>query len=644
MHFDSWAIWFYIVCLATFLAASLADLNGSSIGVFPEVLHHGAPASLLAGSPKPIRMDEWGYHTPFILYQSLRPDRFAVASSPVGDHSVSLLASVPVAHISTLFRPQFWSFFFLPVDYAFAVYWQFKALFLLTGIFTFFLLLTGSTFSSIVGALWYFFSGFTQWCYSWPFPIPEMVGLICFVMVFACYLSVGRSGPALALISLAAAACAINFGMCVYVPHLVPLIWLAVLFFFAWCVAKAPLIFRREQAGLRLLCIALAIALVTFVGIIVYFDARSAIIGIANTVYPGKRVFSPPTNWLPFFMTHFLNWTETEVHFPHQLQNICEGSGFLWLAPVTFFCIARLRLSKFQKIALIALWSWSAMLLAWLLGAMPVKMGKFLGLTLTGGTRANAALGLANIAIVMLCVACLVRMPALDKPRTAPWGLVGRVLGVLSVIFTLLVLTNYSMGHFYSHREVWFASAITTILVILILEGRRILFACALLIPLVVAFGLVNPIERGVDVFTSSDLYKLVHSNKQLLESEWIVFSEDMHSPKFLAAIGCRVYNGFRYLPDIDRFALFQSKGYDLKVLNTDAHVRAHPLNPDAPSSLEQLGLEEERWNVSPSDPLLKELGIKYAAFADQPPATIASRLIPLGNGPIDHFWLYRIP
>lgn len=644
IEFDAWAIWFYAICVALFLVASLADLNGSSVDIFSEVLHHGPPVHPLLGSAKVIRMGEWGYYTPFILNQSLRAHRFEVESSQLGDHSVALLGGLPVAHYSTLFRPQFWSFFILPVDYAFAVWWQFKALLLLTGIFTLLLLLTRSTFCSITGALWYFFSGFTQWCYSWPEVIPEMVGLICFVMVFACYLTVGRSAFALTLTSLAAAACAINFGMCAYLPHLVPLTWLAVFLFASWCVAKAPLIFRREQAGLRISCIAFAIGLVTLIGIGVYFDTRTAVIGIANTVYPGKRVFSASSNWIPFYMTHFLNWAESDVHVPHQFPNICEASGFLWLAPVTLFLMARLALSKFQKMALIALWCWSAMLLAWLFLPIPIKIGQFLGLTLTGATRANSALGLANIVIVMLCIGSMVRTPALEGARSALWGLAGRTLGVLCVVSTLLVLTNYSMGHYYSQGEVVFASVLTTILAVLILEGRAILLACALLIPLAVKFGPVNPMQRGLDVFTRSEFYRLVQTNKELLHSQWIVYSEEMHAPKFLAAVGCQVYNGFRYLPDIDHFALFESKGYDLRMLNTDAHLIARPLNPNTHSSLEQLGLELERWNVSPSDPLLKQLGIQYAAFAERPPATISSRLISLRDRPIDNFWLYRIP
>ncbi len=510
-------------------------------------------------------MDEWDFHTPAILNEALRAHRFEVQSSALGNHSVALIGNVPVAHISTIFRPQFWGFFVLPVDYAFAVYWQFKALLLLTGLFTWLLLLTHSTLCSITGALWYFFSAYTQWSYSWPSLLPEMVGLICFVMVCACYLTIGRNAIGLALAALAGATCAINFGMCAYLPQLFPLAELALFFFAAWCIAKRELIFRGDGAGLRMLCATLSIALIAVIGIVVFLQLRTAIAGIANTTYPGKRVFAGASASPQVYISHFLNWKETETHVPAQLPNICEASGFLWLAPVTLFCIGRLMFSRLQKFAFATLWCWSLIMLGWLLFPIPGRIGKFLGLTLTGATRSDAALGLANIAIVMLCVACIGKRNGGFSRWTAGLASAASTLGIFGVIFTLVFLTNGLMSGFFSLREMLFAAAFATAAAMLILEGRKALFACLLVVPLAVKFGGVNPIERGVTVFTNSKLYSFVHADKALLESEWIVFSEEMHSPEFLGGVGCQVYNGLHYLPDIDHFALFRSAGWDIE-------------------------------------------------------------------------------
>jgi hypothetical protein len=363
IRFDSYAIWFYALCLAGFIVSGLADLNGSSIGVYNSV-GEGAPASILLGAPRAIRSDEWVYYTPDILNQSLRPDRFAVEHTQRGDHDASLIDNIPVKHVSTLFRPQFWPFFVLPVDYAFAFYWQFKALVLLLGVFTWLLLVTRSTFWSITGSLWCFFSPITQWCYSWSSELPEMIGLGCFAAVLFCFLTVGKNTRALIIAAWAFATCAIDLALCAYVPHLLPLAWLIVFFVAMWCVISRKAIFQRQYFGPRVLMILAAFLVIGIIGATVYSDLAVAIHGIENTEYPGKRLYAGASLSFQYFTSHFMQWTDTETHFPPALGNICEGSGCLWLAPITLLLAGRLSLTKFQKAALAALWCFSLLVLA----------------------------------------------------------------------------------------------------------------------------------------------------------------------------------------------------------------------------------------------------------------------------------------
>jgi len=50
------------------------------------------------------------------------------------------------------------------------------------------------------------------------------------------------------------------------------------------------------------------------------------------------------------------------------------------------------------------------------------------------------------------------------------------------------------------------------------------------------------------------------------------------------------------------------------------------------------------RLSVSPLDPRLRSLDVRYAAFVSPPPVTVASRLKPLAAGPVSGFWLYALP
>jgi hypothetical protein len=640
MQFDSYAIWFYFACLVLFLCASLADLNGSSIAMYSSAYGHGAPQKIWLGAPRPSRSDEWSYSTPDILNQSLRAHRFRTGDSALGGHSVALVGNIPVRHFSTVFRPQFWAFFLLPVDYAFAVFWQCKALILLTGVFTWLLLITRSTFWAATGSLWYFFSPFTQWAYSWPTGLPEMVGLVCFIMVLTCYLTVGRNKVALFSAAFAAAACAINFALCAYLPHMVPLFWLAVFFFLGWCVYARRLILTRPARASRILALTLAVCIVGGVGLSVFIHLRPALIAIANTSYPGMRVF-PPQNTLPFlFTTHFMQWTETERSVPPVLGNLSEGSGFLWLAPATLFCFRRMTLSAMQKFVLGSLWAFSCLILAWLLLPVPAVLGKILALDRTAGPRTFLALGLANVGIVALTAASTRRFQFRNTGTALAYY--ACVAGLCSaILFFALRATNEKLGLFFTMGAVLFATFFVAGLITLLVSGRKVGLALALVIPQALLFGTVNPVERGVGVFTSSELYKFVRRNPELLNGKWILFSGAVVGSAFLAATGCDVYTGDHYLPDIDHFPLFAQTGLDPAAFNRLGYLDAHPIPPNEKTSVEFF-VPVVRWKVSPADPILPQIGIRYVAFDQPPPAAWVSKLVPISSRPIDGFWLYR--
>jgi hypothetical protein len=643
IQFDSLAIWFYALCLAMFVFAIAADLNGSSIGMYS--VRHGRDPSTWIGSPKWVRADEWNIQTPDILNQSLRGRRFNVEDSVIGGHGTALVGNLPVWHISTLFRPQFWSFFVLPLDYAYATYWQCKALILVAGIFTWLLLVTRCSIWAIAGALWYFFSPFTQWTYSWASRLPEMVGLICFTMVFACYLTIGRKPVALALAALGAAGCGIDFGMCAYLPHLIPLFWLFVLFMVFWCIGARELIFKKELAGRRVLALIAALVLTGAVGLTVYSDARGAVAGIANTSYPGKRLFSGGNLPLQALTSHFFAWTETEKHFPPALANISEASGFLWLAPATLFCLGKLALSRFQKFAMLSLWCAFLFLLAWLLLPIPARIGTILALNRTAASRCLPALGLANIAIVAICMASHTRKSAVDRQPLYKMESLLRIAGVFLVLLTILLLTNESLNSYFARSELLLASVVATAFVVLMFRGSKIALALALVIPQALVFGAVNPTERGLGPITSSALYNYIRHHTQLLDAKWMLFTDDTMAFGFFNATGCEAYNGLRYLPDIDHFPLLASRGLNVQLLNSAGFLLAHPLEDPKTKSYVEMGAPTViRWSVSPLDPVLKQIGIGYVAFTSKPSPAISSQLIPLTSGPLDNFWLYRLP
>jgi hypothetical protein len=640
-RFDAGALWFYLSCVAVFGTAAIWNLNGSSTGVYASWFRYGPGDGLLLGTPRGIRTDEFFHHTPTVLNQALRADRFARERTALGNHSVGLLSNIPIRHAAAVFRPQFWAFFVAPAEHAFSFFWQFKGFLLLTGVFTWLLLVTRNSFLSAAGALWYFFSPFTQWGYSWPSLLPEMVGLLCMVMVCVCFLAVGRHPLALVLAAAAGAGCTVNFVLCGYLPHLIPLAWLAVFFLTGWGVASRRFVFRREDRGRRATAILGAVLVAAIAGILVYADLREAMAALANTVYPGKRSLPGGMNLsLPALLSHFLQWTETEHHFPPAMSNICESAGFLWLAPVPLLCWRRLRFRKADLPLLAALWCALVFLVVFMVFPVPKEIGRLFGMDRTYSTRCLPAAGLANIAAVVLCLARGDRRKQAPEPRLA-----GGILGLAAtfVLFLgLLVASNASLGWFFSWPEVLFSASLGALLIVLLLGRRAREFAVALLVPHILLFGATNPVQRGLPVITSSELAAFTRSDPGLLRGKWLVYSDSLAPAGFFVSAGLDVYGGLRHLPDIDHFGLFAARGLDVAVANRAGYLTAHLIGADERSRFQLVSIEVVQWHVAVSDPLLDQIGIRYVAFDQRPSAVDASRLIPLSDSPISTFWLYR--
>jgi hypothetical protein len=633
--FDGLSIWFYTGCLALFLVNVACDLNGSSMAFNTLAIHQYGEQQVIAGTPKEVRSDEWDFVSPYMFYQSFRPNHFDAEDTPFGKYDTSLMGNVPVRHITTLFRPQYWGFFTLPLDYAFSFFWQMKWLWMVTGVFTILLVLTGSSTLSATGALWLFFSGFTQWTYSWPSMLPEMCGTFCFVLVFAMYLTVGTRRWVLAICSLLLAACAVNFALCAYLPHLIPYFWVGVFVFGGWLYSRWNSIFRQENRGARWIAIAAAVVLTSAAMGVFYRDAAQSIVGISATVYPGHRSEMGGSFTLGDFASHFFGAVENERRYPSHMGNVCEAAGFLWLAPVTLLCWGAIRsLSRERKTLLACLWMGALLIVGWDLLPIPVAIGRWLMLDKTYPQRTLPALGFLNVAIVMLVLSAPEhrRQPSLDMKLLFSGG----------IAFLGLAMANTASGNMFSLREVVVFGLWLTFVVAYLWNVSPRAFATAVLLPSFWFFSLINPVSRGIGAVTESQLFQFTEAHKELRAGKWLVLSPD-HRFGIFAACGLNSYVGPHYLPKIEDFHVFQSHGVNIKDMNSGGTLIAKPLPPGTKSFIVSRFPGDQDWSVNPADPLVKDLGIRYIAFDRAPDPALLNGLTPLSATPVSGFWLYEL-
>ena len=317
---------FYTCLILYVVVMTMFGLHGSSI----TFLAHYFPTSdaSLIGTPKEVRVDEWGLHTLAILHQAFRPSAFAAQDSSVGPGYASLLANIPVWHITAIFRPQFWGFFVLPIEQAFALYWQFKTLLLLGGVFTLLHLLTRDMALSATMSLFFFFSPHIQWAFSWASLLPEMIGLACLAAALLCYITVSRHLPLMFAAAVTTGVCAVDFALCVYPPHQIPIAWVAVAIVASWVIANRHVIFDLPWIRWRLCALAVVLLIIIIGMTSFWFDAKDAIVTAANTTYPGQRRVDGGTFDPSVLLSHFLDFWKTEAN-SLTLSNICEAPGFL---------------------------------------------------------------------------------------------------------------------------------------------------------------------------------------------------------------------------------------------------------------------------------------------------------------------------
>ena len=626
-------VWFCLICCAVVLAFTLADLNGSSAGVYSD-LGLGPKANILLGHSRAIRFDEWASQTPAALNQVLKVNPLTPRDSTVGGHDISLTANLPVRDVVVLFRPQLWPFFFLPLTFAFAAYWYFKALLVVLGVFAFLLVVTRSTLWAITGSLWYFFSPFMQWCYSWPSGLPEMIGSLCIAIVCACYLSVGRNRLAICVSAALLAASAINFVMCAYLPHLIPLAWLAVLFCIFWFVGQRDVILTRERAWWRAVAAFCALAVIGSIGWHVYSELRPAIAAVAATEYPGERKYAGGMLPLQNLLSQFFEWNESAWHYPRTMANICGAAGCLWLAPLGLLAFGKVKLEKSQRWPLVGLLAASFLLLAWALLPVPASAGAPLGLDLVQGNFLVPALGLANVAIFCLVVS-RIRRPLLQRA-----ALPASVL-ILAIMLLVLHWTNIKLNGYFPLDALLIAASAVAVLSYVFFRAWHKALAFLLVVPQALILGQANPVERGLKSITQSQLFQYVQAHPDAKQGKWIVFSSEVEISSLLSAAGCDVYTGLHYIPDTDHFAVFARHGIDVSKLNRAGLFIAHALPPGRATRVRVPAVYQVDWDVSATDPILNEIGIQYFLFDKQPSADETAGLRMISSVPINGFWLY---
>lgn len=601
-----------------YLGASVAKLNGSSTALWRGLADHRDPAAdVIVGKPKDIRSDEWLVQTPWIWSQAGQQPSFPVSNKNIGNGVVPLVTNLPARHWTMLFRPQMWGFFFLDLERAFAFNWNFKWFALLLSGFLFFRVVArGNNLLALSGALLLLFSNYVQWFFSTPTSMPEMISMVFFALWSAHTISAAESRWAILGASAVLLVSIEQFAFCCYPRFQIPLGYLALALALGGCCRSRRnddgRTFGRIRAGCLIVTFAIAAALLAQW----YREVSPTIREIESLVYPGRQIFpGAEFSWVRLFAP-FLEFAMTANHFPAPLGNVCEAGGFLFLAPLLAGLVIRDIWRGRRDGVLIAVVMFLAFSLCFMLVGVPSWLARMTGWSYVISIRVILALGVASI----IGLVRYLGSPFEKLEDKKAWFLCGALTLALT-LFGCLYMANVRMGDFARLAEITAAAIFFATVFCLVWQGQRTASCLLLVLPLLWASVLVNPIERGLPGFTRSEIFRwLSEIHQGGREGRWIIVGDLTNRTcclaQFVKATGADVLGGTRCMPDREMLSVLDPENRYAAVHNRYARVCFIPSSEATPDFVLNSG-DDYQVHIPMRSEIFESLGVKYVLLVD---------------------------
>ena len=590
-------------------------LNGSSVGMWSDILNEPQKPGLLLFAPQGVRTDEWQIWTPAALSQARQNPPFPIENLSIGGGRTPLIMNLPVAYYTTFFRPQLWGFFIFDFERGFSFCWCCKIFGLFIG-FVWLLqrLRVRNHLVIALGTLWMFFSNYVQWWFSSPVMLPEMMATwaICTGCMLEFFQQADRRRVTLAFVLFI--ICGINFILCLYPPYQIPMLWLIpTIIVGSWLECRQK---NEAWLGKRGLLVTVAAILVVFLALVPFWlDARPTLDMVARTHYPGGRRSSGGDLSLFQLFSGFVGFFQTKETIPKLYQNVCEASNFypMWPVALGVAVLARLRRNFSLSPLILALGIFTVCLSAYCVIPLPKLVLRATLLDIVTERRALLGVGVANI--LLCCVFFdryrkpLFRISSILAPAVA-W------LGVLAGVVWLTYRRDPTI--FPEPRQVMLAIIGSAGVVTLFTLERKRPWALMLIVALLLITNLpVNPVMRGLDPLLRSKAFEKVENLRASdPTAKWIVYRQFLISELVLAS-GAPVLSGNKVLPDFGFLRRLDPSGGGDQIYNRYGYVYCELPGGLAQPSAHLMNDVLYILYLPPDLPLLQEIGVRYMVFRD---------------------------
>ncbi|MGA9770337.1 MAG: hypothetical protein WBV94_14965 [Blastocatellia bacterium] len=601
--------------------------------------------SLLMGEAKIIRWDELTVATPYSLSQLSHTPRFPVVNTNIGNGQNMLLTPhVPVWHVVTLARPATWGYFILGAQRGLAWYWWFPMFACFTVLYLLFeVLFQGHKGIAAFGAFWFCASAYVV-CWSlWPAYLTFFIALA--VLAFYKLLVSDKH--------LVQALCALMIGLSLpgFVMFLYPA-WQVPMAYFFGVVLVCLFIRDKLYHAFKPFDIRKALYLVAgllIAGALTYSFVRTCapdFKAIADTVYPGRRVSVGGDHSFGQLFKGFYNII-TIYTSPQGLKNESEASSFYYFFPAVFFAVLISR--RLARQLGIVGWSMIAYIVAmlfFLLVGVPQFVARLTLWSYVPGYRADLTLGLASIILSLHTLIVIKRSQATDENRLQTFVpfLVGGLVVVLLIWNSLFLMKQAT--RFASPPFILFISFLAGLISYFLLAGRArafLILTGALVFATTAQF---NPLATNLDHIYDSELAQAITriNNRSTDRPFWVCYG-GTHSGALITILAGKSLSGIQFPPQMDIWHTLDPNRRFEKVYNQYAEVIFEYTSDDNKVYFDSTQNGSFTVQVSPYNPLLKSLGVRYVLLMDDAQKVVdTSRLSLIHRSSTGNFFIYEIP
>jgi hypothetical protein len=597
--------------------------------------------ALLYSRPRDIRSDEWLVWTPSLLAQARHQPPFPVENPALGAGRSPMLMNLPTRHYSTFFRPQLWGYFLFDVEHGFAWHWNVKIFGLLAAMFLLIRKLTGGHFwLALLGSAWVFCSSYTQWWFSCPPMLPEMLASWALALWCVLQLADAPRWPVALPVTASLVVATVNFALCMYPPYQIPLLYLGLAVLGGWFWrrrAEAAVPVRKAHTAGWLLLAGIVVMLV----IIPFFvELLPTLHLVQATSYPGARRATggalSATNLLlglaePFFSAD---------SFPEQRGSICSAANFspVWLAAGCWMIASAGRAGGARHRLLWPLFGCLLALVIFALCPLPPIIGRVTLLSLTTEERLILPIGFGGILLSVL---------AWREMTTAPSYPVARRLTLLAICTgaatAILLSAATDSPKFFTTGRLAAALALSLIVFALYLWPMKRAFALVLLAALVLPAIHANPITCGLAPLMESTAFEAIDEIRRAdPAARWLAF-DGANQSAFLTSAGVEVVSGAKTLPDLAFYRELDPEGRDLEIYNRYSLGLFHLAPSPEIVRFKLFNFCAHHVLIHPAHPALRARNVRYFVFPKPLEDPAAAGLQTFKNLPERQIWIYRL-